>query len=419
MAIKPPPGYELDEDITPPDGYVLDQEPTYLEKTISNIPADIKQFVTGLGGTIKEGAYDMPKRALETGLEMASGTPYANTPSGQKDVELIENAPEQAKEMVRPIIHPVDYFQEHPVQQTINLASAILPFAGKPISGKLGQIAGNESLKNLGASMKQVRDLGIDKAQDVGRWAIDKRITTANPFVGDMTMSKRIEALEGAAGEAVGKGRKIGDARGGSPTIEQLKNATKESLVPEYEKGVKSGEFGGLKKAIDEIEKIENPNFTNIAKKSTEINQYAKGQHQINQQSGAATDVANLLSRENNTALQKVLKPQEFKAYKTALKDYGNIKKVGEFFLRRESRDAAGRSGIGGMIASGFRAAGDLVGHRTAADVTNLMAKMAGSPAFAKALPILTTAANNGPEALETADFVLRNMDPDYAEAIK
>jgi len=96
----------------------------YVEKTVKNIIPDLKQTAIGIGSMIKEGAYEMPKRAMQTGVEMAGGVPYAETPSGRQAVNLVQNAPQQAAEMVRPITHPIDYMQEHPVQQTLNILGA-------------------------------------------------------------------------------------------------------------------------------------------------------------------------------------------------------------------------------------------------------------------------------------------------------
>ena len=101
----------------------LDDGPSFLEKTASNIIPDLGNVVKGAANTIKEGAYDMPKRALETGVEMAGGAPYSETPSGQRDTQLVNAAPQQAAEMVRPVTHPIQYTEEHPVQQAMNAAA--------------------------------------------------------------------------------------------------------------------------------------------------------------------------------------------------------------------------------------------------------------------------------------------------------
>jgi hypothetical protein len=109
-------------DSTPPTPEELKDSEGFLEKTASNIIPDLGNVVKGAAGTIKEGAYDMPKRALETGVEMASGTPYSETPSGQKDTQFVEGAPKMAEEMARPVTHPIQYTEEHPVQQAMNAA---------------------------------------------------------------------------------------------------------------------------------------------------------------------------------------------------------------------------------------------------------------------------------------------------------
>lgn len=113
-----------DQDVWTPPDTDKDVPEGYFSKTAKNILPDLKQTATGLGSMVKEAAFDMPKRALESGVELASGTPWAETPSGVKGAEFVKNAPEMGKEMARPITHPIDYLQEHPVQQTLNALGA-------------------------------------------------------------------------------------------------------------------------------------------------------------------------------------------------------------------------------------------------------------------------------------------------------
>jgi hypothetical protein len=101
----------------------LDDGSSFLEKTASNIIPDLGNVVKGAAGMVKEGAYDMPKRAIESGVEVAGGTPYSETPSGERDTQLVNTAPEQAKEMARPVTDFKNYTQEHPVQQAMNAAA--------------------------------------------------------------------------------------------------------------------------------------------------------------------------------------------------------------------------------------------------------------------------------------------------------
>lgn len=109
-------------DNSPPTPDELKDTQGFLSKTASNIIPDLKETAKGLGETVAEGAYEMPKRALETGLEVAAGQPYSETPSGQKDVSLVENAPEELQKMAEPVTHPVKFTEEHPVQQALNAA---------------------------------------------------------------------------------------------------------------------------------------------------------------------------------------------------------------------------------------------------------------------------------------------------------
>lgn len=240
---------------TPDDEAVED----YWEKTAKNIIPDI----AGIAGVVKEGAYDMPMRAMKTGAELSSGVPYSKTTSGALDAPFIENAPAMAKEMVRPVTHPVDYFQEHPVSQTINalglVGSALPRGMGKAmevtpgmknIPEAIGRTADNQMLKSTGASMGQIRQTGIPEARAAAKVARESGL--GDIFSTEIGREKSLANLEKTTGQKIGALRK---EAGPAPTGIPEKIAA--DLKAKYGKGgVYSGEGGGLQKALSDVKRL-------------------------------------------------------------------------------------------------------------------------------------------------------------------
>lgn len=124
---------DLFTDEPPPnqsDALFTDEPPpeSFLTKTAKNIIPDLGSTAMGLGSTVKQGLYDIPKAILKapqtvarTGMELSDGVPLADTTLNQERPEWSKNPIETAKAMARPIVHPIDYFSEHPIQQTLNI----------------------------------------------------------------------------------------------------------------------------------------------------------------------------------------------------------------------------------------------------------------------------------------------------------
>lgn len=150
----PPPPAGFTQEVTPQDNYFVD--------AAKNVIPDVVHLAVGLGEQVKEGAYEMPKRALQTGLQMASGTPYAETPSGKYDTQFFQNVPDLASSMAQPYAHPIDSFRSQPV--TTALAWAPL-FGGARALAKTGAehfaTAEPNFLERMGARGVN-RSIGVD-----------------------------------------------------------------------------------------------------------------------------------------------------------------------------------------------------------------------------------------------------------------
>lgn len=332
------------------------------EKAMSNIIPDIKQLLTNLGGTVKEGALDMPMRALQSGVQVAGGVPYAQTPSGQKDTEFVKNTPEMAAQMARPVTHPIDYFQEHPVQQALNL----LPFARLGVRGvgaaldavpltenvlpSLERVANNQTLKGFGGTMGQLKQMaqgrdGMEALDEAARYA--RKNGLADVFTTEIGRKKTLDNLLEQSGQKIGSLRK----EAGTAPADLVKNllSNPKANIDEYlGDGLASGELPKVDQALNDIQRIGGPNPThaNLADAATYINKQAAG-NKLYQPMTAATDVANALSDENNQGIAQALGSDKAKQYVDALTEQQQLHPLEHLEQKGELRAAGGRGGIG------------------------------------------------------------------------
>lgn len=350
------------------------------EKAISNIPSDIGQMAVGLGANIKEGAYDMPKRALETGLQMASGTPYAQTPSGQQDTQLVANAPAQLAEIAKPVTHPLDYLQEHPVQQTLNalsLGELGLKGLGKALNAipvteniipTLERTANNQTLKGFGGTMGQLKQMeasggreGLDAA---ARYAREKGLSDV--FTTDLGRENTLKGLLKQSGQTVGALRKeAGPVPNPKQLISQLIDNPKANMDQYLGSGMASGQLPMAEQAINDIQRIGGPNPTHadLANAASYINKEAAGS-KLYQPVNAATDVANALSDINNQGIAQTLGSGKALQYVNALEEQQKLHPLEHLQARGELRQMGGRGGIGLQL---FQKFADEIGYRASA----------------------------------------------------
>lgn len=90
------------------------------DKTVKNIIPDAVQMIKGLGETVKGPA-----------LDIASGDVATALPKLVKEGQaFFEHPKENLEAMARPVTHPVEYFKEHPVQQTLNALTLMQALSG-------------------------------------------------------------------------------------------------------------------------------------------------------------------------------------------------------------------------------------------------------------------------------------------------
>lgn len=392
----------------------------YLSDVIKNAGQELKSMVP-----TPQGVAEMAKNVGALTAIPSGGIPSMDDLRQMRTMagQLPGMAKAIGEDVANTVKNPAEQFRQKPVSTALNVASVAAPFLAPEArtlealrtegAARASDLAQKQAIKSLEGVIGQVRQIGPEKAGELGQFALDKGIVTPMTPT-SMGMNRRIQSLLGESGEQIGAARREGDIAGGAPNIPQLLTKAEKTLVPEYEGGMKSGETGQLQNAINEIAKIKDPNFTNISGKATEMNRYAS-ENKMHQMPGATTDVANFLSRESDAALQKSVSPETWKTYEVAKQNFGNLKDIEKFFLRGEAREFAGR-GMG-PVSDVYHGVKDLFGNKTIAAGADTFAKMLSDPGFAKALPALSNAAKFGPASLETTHYMMRKNDPDYEKA--
>lgn len=367
--IEGPEGATPEEIMTQAQSLVPDGSSFDTEKAKSNILPDVKQMISGLISHVS----DSP------GMDIASGNIPAALPKLFKQgTALMANPSENAAEMVRPLVHPIAYAEEHPVQQAMNVLGAGqlgMKGAGMALNAMpatenmlptLQKIANNQTLKSMGGSigqLKQMEEAGGRSALDnAAQFARDKGI--ADVFSTGIGRDKLVEKLLKNTGQKVGQLRT--EAGPASPDILNKIISNPKSNIDTYlGEGLASEELPTVDKALADIKRIAGPNPTHadLAKAATYINEHAAG-NKLYQPVTAATDVANALSDENNQGIAQTLGADKAKQYVSALEDQQKLHPIEHLQKRGELREAGGRGGIGMQLVQRLA---DEVGYRLSA----------------------------------------------------
>lgn len=86
-----------------------------------NVGKDLAGNALGLGMTLKQGLYDIPKAVAQTPAQVLQGTPLAQTGLGQQLKQLRNQIPGIIAETKEAVTNPVEYGYQKPVSQALNL----------------------------------------------------------------------------------------------------------------------------------------------------------------------------------------------------------------------------------------------------------------------------------------------------------
>lgn len=304
------------------------------------------------------------------------------------------------------------------------VAAPMLEGAGKFAVPQLERLGRNQTMKGLGGSMSQIRQMATKGDMDAAaKFANEKGLNDF--FSTSLGRENLLKKLESDAGSKLGALRdQAGTALNLNPAELKEKVMGDPRMAKYLGEGLQSGEASDIPKALADVSRIggEAPSHADLAKAATELNQSAAGS-KLYQPTNATTDVANILSRENNAGIASSLGPEKAAEYDAARNDYSQIEPLKHLQERGELREMAGRS-HGGMFQSVKQGASDLVGYRGMAKTaygiggmtTHLMSLLSTNPAqLGKyAAPLLKAAQTGGNDGLAATHFILSQQHPEY-----
>ncbi len=246
------------------------------------------------------------------------------------------------------------------------------------VGPSIGRYAETQAAKALGAIQSELRKLGIGRAREVGREALDSGVVSA--FASPETMLKRAEAVNDVAGQTLDRIRNVSDANGGwigvnnmsaritkelqdwvpGSSVEQAYKAQLGSIVQDvqaYGQGgvLNASRLAQLKKLVaDQVYTdplISAENLRGVLKPRAEL---ARGALQ-----GAEEEVVEGAA------------PQLFPDFLANKRTYGATEDMRDLLTGKFAREEGNRGGIGGMSAmlaglAGTASGGPAVGMGTA-----------------------------------------------------
>lgn len=267
---KYPGSYDGVDDVTL-SKKVLEKYPEYADRVtfesqpdeqnvLQNAVSDLK----GLGESVKRIAtspLDIPMSVGRTGVELAQGKPFMETPVGQQASELA-GLPKAIFNRAKDVVtDPVGSFQKNPIYTTMDVASIAVPAAGaaKGLFAKAAptiakgaeSFAQNQAAKSLGFTKRFLKTSDMaGKAKQSAQTLMDEGVIT--PFASADDISARITDLSKASGERIGQFLKSVDETGG---VMNPKAAIKEleTLRPKFKGGAYDAIHGRINRAIDTI----------------------------------------------------------------------------------------------------------------------------------------------------------------------
>lgn len=196
----------------------------------------------------------------------------------------------------------------------------------------LDDIATKAFNSQMGATLKQGRQIGEEAADDVAKYGYEH---------GYMNLLRGQEGAKDLAKQGLKEtGKEISVARkaGGNVPRQEIVDRLQSDIGSNLEKGVRRAEMPGYEMAVEEVSKLGPKTTTSrMADKATFLNKYAKkNADALGQTKNPMTDVANSLSRMSNEIISQKLGPEKAAEYLAKLDEYQKLKAI-QAYLKQGS----------------------------------------------------------------------------------
>lgn len=312
------------------------EEPGFdTEKAASNIIPDIKETVANLGEVATGPAMDI----------MSGNAPAAIPKLLEQGKQFFQAPKENLAAMARPILHPLKYAEEHPVQQAINVASLGTPLvsgAAETAGKYAGRFGENQMGALHGATPAQFRILGREKFGPTMRASFEHGDADfgLGPIGREQAIKERIAGL----GNDIGETRAQAASAGPEMTPTQMAAEIRKRALADFSPGGKHfDEAGSFEKNLKNIEDMPQGGIENFAQRASEIKGNAT-QNKLRLPVNAETNVANQMSAINDAEIAKRLPPELQENYEQLKDEFGVAKNLEPMELRGEGKEALGAS---------------------------------------------------------------------------
>lgn len=400
------------------------EPPGFLEKAAGNVIPDVQGILGGLAESTQG-----PAMNLLSG-DMAGAIPKL-VKQGQ---QFWSNPQENLAEMARPVIHPIDYAEEHPVSQAMNIAAIVSPLmkgaaeTGAKYAGNMGEESMGRLHGTTRAQFKQMGDADFGEAMRESFGQGDADYTLGN--IGRrQAINERVAQL----------GNDIGDIREATKTVippEEMAAKLQERLSGSYGPGgANFKDEGALMRELENIKQIKNPSAGEYADYASSINRNVT-KNKLFQPTGVETDVANQLAHLNDETITGELSPDMAEHYGQLKESFGNAKPLQAMEQAGQAKEVTGggshtmfgavKNALGSIISpnktlakAGFGLEKALPQVPTAARAlggASIMTRLTSDPgSFGKyANPLLKAAQEGGSQGVAAMHYLLANQYPEY-----
>lgn len=398
------------------------------DKSVSGFLGNAVSDAGQIAGGVASLAGNLATHPIDTTVSTVKGIP-----SAVKELAKTWGIPEAMHGQFADALKKIgDSVYEKPISRALDVASVAMPalkgagllkgVEGADLAsqaGKVGDMAADTSAiyrtKNLGARTKAFSELGEDEAIRLGNRAKELELTGG----AKNTLAKADKMSEGT-GADINQMRHVGDQLHAAPTMDEMNDAIHKHLGDKYTSGLGAGEQTEFNRALEDVNKAK-PTTSSLSDKATEMNNWAKNEKSLLRPSGAASDVANVVSGQNDANLVHALGAEQGKTYLDTLAKHSDLETMKQMLKEKRARELGASQAPGSLPAKALHAAQDRFGYRmTASSLGKVAAFLKTNPEkFGKYAGVLNHAMVGGPAVLATTVDLLSQNDPNFAQQME
>lgn len=382
-----------------------------------------------------------PASYVKSGVQALTGTPLADTDTGKAIGTVgksIGNSIQSARDFAdSPGKFIKNEIIQHPIGTAANVAGLAMGLgAGEGALDTMGEYAGrfggDQAVKALG---RMPAGMDVDTARTLGRKANDMGLLDAT--MGPIGRKETVDAMVDQSGRDLGEIRADASSVGPARTGQQMADAIREKLGPDYQPGGKNfDQAQALERELQNIQQMPSTTPADYAARASEMYQKAKGKG-FAVPTNVDTDVAGSLAHLNDEDIATRL-PNQAAQYDSLKSTFGDTSDMQEMIGRGERR-SVNRPGSHTFLEAGGKFLDEIGAHKVGAHVgfgaesalngasaavrpagvaaitSNIMSRIQTNPqSLGKfAAPLMQAAQGGGSQGIAAMHYVLSSQYPE------